>query len=47
LPTMYELPSRSDVAKCVVDADTVRDGVQPTLVTGSGNSKYSYDEETA
>jgi ATP-dependent Clp protease ATP-binding subunit ClpX len=47
LPTMYELPSRSDVVKCVVDADTVRDGVQPTLVTGSGRSKYDYDEETA
>jgi ATP-dependent Clp protease ATP-binding subunit ClpX len=47
LPTMYELPSRSDVTKCTVDADTVRDGVQPTLVTGSGGSKYSYDEESA
>ena len=45
LPTMYELPSRSDVSKCVVDADTVREGVQPALVTGSNNSKYSYDEE--
>jgi ATP-dependent Clp protease ATP-binding subunit ClpX len=45
LPTMYELPSRSDVAKCVVDADTVREGVQPTLVTASGRSKYAYDEE--
>ena len=44
LPTMYELPSRSDVAKCVVDADTVRDGVQPTLVNTSGRS-YAYDEE--
>jgi ATP-dependent Clp protease ATP-binding subunit ClpX len=43
LPTMYELPSRSDVNKCVVDVDTVRDGVQPSLVTGS--QKYSYDEE--
>ena len=43
LPTMYELPSRSDVKGCVVDADTVRDGVQPSLVTGA--SKYSYDEE--
>jgi ATP-dependent Clp protease ATP-binding subunit ClpX len=43
---MYELPSRSDVNKCVVDADTVKDGVQPSLVTGS--QKYSYDkEETA
>ena len=47
LPTMYDLPSRSDVAKCVVDADTVRDGVQPTLVTAAGRSKYDYDEETA
>jgi ATP-dependent Clp protease ATP-binding subunit ClpX len=45
LPTMYELPSRSDVAKCVVDADTVREGVQPTLVTASDRSKYDYDEE--
>lgn len=45
LPTMYELPSRSDVTKCVVDADTVRDGVQPSLVTGSGSSRYTYDEE--
>ena len=45
LPTMYELPSRSDVTKCTVDADTVRDGVQPTLVTASGRSKYAYDEE--
>jgi ATP-dependent Clp protease ATP-binding subunit ClpX len=47
LPTMYELPSRSDVAKCVVDADTVHDGVQPTLITGSARSEYDYDEETA
>ncbi|HZY65777.1 MAG: ATP-dependent Clp protease ATP-binding subunit ClpX [Actinomycetota bacterium] len=45
LPTMYELPSRSDVVKCIVDADTVKEGVQPALVTGSGNAKYSYDEE--
>jgi ATP-dependent Clp protease ATP-binding subunit ClpX len=44
LPTMYELPSRSDVTKCVVDADTVRDGVNPTLVTATGRGKYSYDE---
>src|SRR3712207_6482108 len=43
LPTMYELPSRSDVNKCVVDVDTVKDGVQPSLITGS--QKYAYDEE--
>jgi ATP-dependent Clp protease ATP-binding subunit ClpX len=49
LPTMYDLPSRTDVSKCVVDADTVNEGVQPTLVTGTKGSKngsqYSYDEE--
>ncbi|TCJ17340.1 ATP-dependent Clp protease ATP-binding subunit ClpX [Rubrobacter taiwanensis] len=44
LPTMYELPSRSDVVKCVVDADTVLEGVQPTLITSSGSGKYTYDE---
>src|ERR687885_309069 len=43
LPRMTDLRSRSDVKGCVVDADTVREGVQPSLVTGS--SKYSYDEE--
>ncbi|AHY46829.1 clpX: ATP-dependent Clp protease, ATP-binding subunit ClpX [Rubrobacter radiotolerans] len=48
LPTMYELPSRSDVTQCTVDADTVREGVKPTLVTGgTDESKYTYDEETA
>jgi ATP-dependent Clp protease ATP-binding subunit ClpX len=45
LPTMYDLPSREDVSKCVVDADTINEGVQPTLVTQSGHSKYIYDEE--
>ncbi|MGH3087983.1 MAG: ATP-dependent Clp protease ATP-binding subunit ClpX [Rubrobacteraceae bacterium] len=45
LPTMYELPSRSDVSQCLVDADTVREGVKPSLVTGNGSSKYTYDEE--
>jgi ATP-dependent Clp protease ATP-binding subunit ClpX len=45
LPTMYELPSRSDVTQCLVDADTVKDGVKPSLVTASDTSKYTYDEE--
>ncbi len=45
LPTMYELPSRSDVTQCMVDADTVREGVKPSLVTGADSSKYTYDEE--
>jgi ATP-dependent Clp protease ATP-binding subunit ClpX len=32
LNTMYELPSRSDVTKCVIDGEVVRSKVNPTLV---------------
>jgi ATP-dependent Clp protease ATP-binding subunit ClpX len=32
LNTMYELPSRSDIAQVVIDAEVVRDRVNPTLV---------------
>jgi ATP-dependent Clp protease ATP-binding subunit ClpX len=32
LDTMYDLPGRTDIGKCVIDADTVRDRVNPTLV---------------
>jgi ATP-dependent Clp protease ATP-binding subunit ClpX len=32
LNTMYELPSRTDVAQVVIDADVVREKVNPTLV---------------
>lgn len=32
LNTMYELPGRTDVGKAVIDGDTVREKVNPTLV---------------
>jgi len=32
LNTMYELPSREDVGRCVITADTVRERANPTLV---------------
>jgi ATP-dependent Clp protease ATP-binding subunit ClpX len=32
LNTMYELPSRQDVTKCLIDGDVVRSKVNPTLV---------------
>jgi ATP-dependent Clp protease ATP-binding subunit ClpX len=35
LPTMYELPSRTDVGKVTIDGDVVRDKVNPTLVPRS------------
>jgi ATP-dependent Clp protease ATP-binding subunit ClpX len=36
LDVMYDLPSRSDVGKCVVDRDVVLDRVAPTLVPVGG-----------
>jgi ATP-dependent Clp protease ATP-binding subunit ClpX len=32
LETMYDLPGRTDVGKVVIDAETVTDKVNPTLV---------------
>ncbi|MCB0978590.1 MAG: AAA family ATPase, partial [Acidimicrobiales bacterium] len=32
LDVMYDLPSRTDVERCVIDAKVVRDKVNPTLV---------------
>jgi ATP-dependent Clp protease ATP-binding subunit ClpX len=32
LDTMYELPSRTDIAQVVIDGDVVRDKVNPTLI---------------
>ena len=32
LNTMYDLPGRTDIGKAVIDADTVNDKVNPTLV---------------
>ena len=35
LDVMYEIPSRSDVVKCVVNGDTIRRKVRPLLLTQS------------
>ncbi|HET6791858.1 MAG TPA: ATP-dependent Clp protease ATP-binding subunit ClpX, partial [Actinomycetota bacterium] len=39
LNVMYELPSRQDVTKCLVDRDVVLTGVNPTLVPRAKASK--------
>jgi ATP-dependent Clp protease ATP-binding subunit ClpX len=36
LDVMYEVPSRSDVQKCIVSAETIRHRQRPLLVTASG-----------
>jgi ATP-dependent Clp protease ATP-binding subunit ClpX len=44
LDVMYEIPSRSDVVKCVVNADTIRRNVRPLLLTQS-DRPVSWEEE--
>ncbi len=49
LNVMYELPSREDVTKCLVDKDVVLTGVNPTLVphTKTTKKRSERQEKTA
>jgi ATP-dependent Clp protease ATP-binding subunit ClpX len=47
LNTMYELPSRQDVTKCLIDEDVVRSKVNPTLVPVKETPKRQRQERTA
>jgi ATP-dependent Clp protease ATP-binding subunit ClpX len=44
LDVMYEIPSRSDIVRCVVNADTIRRNVRPLLLSQSGRT-VPWDEE--
>ena len=41
LDTMYELPSRTDVQRVVVDRETVEDGIGPKVLTGDDDLEES------
>ncbi|MCH6555266.1 MAG: ATP-dependent Clp protease ATP-binding subunit ClpX [Chloroflexi bacterium] len=45
LDVMYEIPSRSDVKKCVVDANAVHGLRRPLLLTRSGQAVDLWDSE--
>ncbi|HVM16583.1 MAG TPA: AAA family ATPase, partial [Gaiellaceae bacterium] len=50
LDVMFELPSRSDVSKCVITKETIEKGLRPTLVTSAGRQVSELDalaEESA
>jgi ATP-dependent Clp protease ATP-binding subunit ClpX len=47
LNTMYELPSRKDVGRCLISADTVRERANPTLVPHSKLEDLGPQERTA
>jgi ATP-dependent Clp protease ATP-binding subunit ClpX len=46
LDVMYEIPSRGDVKKCVVDADAIRGRRRPLLLTRSGQAVEISGEES-
>jgi len=39
LEVMYDLPSRSDIARCVVDRSVVLDKMSPTLITAEADRR--------
>ncbi len=45
LDVMYEVPSRSDVQKCIVNGETIRQRQRPILVTRSGQEIAAEDSE--
>ncbi len=45
LDVMYEIPSRADVKKCVVDADAIRGLRRPLLLTRSGQAVELWGSE--
>jgi ATP-dependent Clp protease ATP-binding subunit ClpX len=45
LDVMYEIPSRSDIVKCVVNGDTIRRQMRPLLLTQSDHPVPWGDEE--
>ena len=46
LDVMYEVPSRSDVEKCIVSGDTILNRRRPLLVTSSGQEIAPEDEDS-
>mgnify|MGYP000305017021 CR=1 FL=1 len=45
LDVMYEVPSRSDVVRCIVNGDTIRRKVRPLLLTQAGRPVTWGEEE--
>ena len=44
---MFELPSRRDVAKCVVTREVIDKRIDPTLVTSTAREELELDQESA
>jgi len=47
LEVMYEVPGRNDVARCVVNADNIRQGTRPLLLNAQGRALLWSDQTLA
>jgi len=47
LGVMFDLPSRTDVRKCVITKETIDKGIDPTLLTEADKSLPERDAESA
>ena len=47
LNVMYELPSRSDITKCVITKETIEQSLEPTLLTSGLGKTEEQAEESA
>ena len=47
LDTMFEIPARSDIRKCIVTADTITSGQRPLLLTASDADIFSDESKSA
>ncbi|MDE3088676.1 MAG: ATP-dependent Clp protease ATP-binding subunit ClpX [Chloroflexota bacterium] len=47
LDVMYEIPSRHDVTKCLIDAETIRNRTKPVLLTQTERPIDSQEAQTA
>jgi ATP-dependent Clp protease ATP-binding subunit ClpX len=45
LDVMYEIPSRADVTKCVVTAESIKNHQRPLLLSRTGDELPSIDDE--
>ena len=47
LDTMFEIPARTDIRKCIVTADTITSGQRPLLLTASDADIFSDESKSA
>jgi ATP-dependent Clp protease ATP-binding subunit ClpX len=48
LDVMYDLPSRTNIKKCVITKEVIEQGIEPTLLTeGADDSEASSETEVS